>query len=398
MKPARSDARPALGEQAALLPPSGIRALANAAWATPGAVHLEFGEPDRPTPAHIVAAADRAATAGHTRYAPSAGVPALRAAVCHKLFRDNHWEGTDPAQVLVAAGGVGGLHSAYRAVLDGGDEILVPDPGWPNLASLALTVGARPVRYRLDPVNGSFAGTAALDAVVTSRTRAIVINTPSNPTGAVFTDEDQAAVGEWAAGRGVWVISDECYDQLWFDRPNTTFARAAPMASSVTVFSLSKTYAMTGWRVGYAVGPAELIARMTRVQETIASSVNTVAQWAAVEALTGPQADVALMRDSYRDRRDAAVSIASKLGLQHAVPAGAFYLWLTLPEQVTDSTDFALALLADRGIAAAPGDAFGPSGAGHLRVSLAADIADIERGLAELADFLPTWSTADDQN
>ena len=379
---------PALGEQTASIPPSGIRALANAAWAMPGAVHLELGEPDFDTPERIVVAADRAASTGHTRYAPTAGLPALRQAIVGKLTRDNSLPGIDPSQVLVTAGGVGGLHAAYRAILDTGDDILVPDPGWPNLASLALAVGATPVRYQLDPMTGGFAGTASLDAVVTPRTKAVVINTPSNPVGAVFTAVEQAAIGEWATRRGIWVISDECYDQLWLDQPNTTFALAAPQAPSVTVFSLSKTYAMTGWRVGYAVGPAELIARMTRVQETMASSINTVAQWAAVEALSGPQDDVDAMQDSYRARRDAAVAVADRLGLAHAVPSGAFYLWITLPETVSDSARFALDLLAAQGIAVAPGDAFGPSGRGHLRFSLAADAGDIERGLTALAEFL----------
>ncbi|QNK82151.1 pyridoxal phosphate-dependent aminotransferase [Nakamurella sp. PAMC28650] len=383
-------ALPSLGLESASIPASGIRALATAAWATPGAVHLQLGEPDFPTPQRIVRAADRAAVAGLTRYAPSAGLPRLREVICHKLARDNHWEGLDPDQVLVTAGGVGGLHAAYRAILDSGDDVLVPDPGWPNLASLALAVGARPVRYRLDPVTGSFDGISRLDAVVTSRTRAIVINTPSNPTGAVFTDAQQAALGEWAAARGIWVISDECYDQLWFDRPNTAFALASPGVPCVTAFSLSKSYAMTGWRVGYSVGPPELIARMTRVQETIASSVNTPVQWAAVEALEGPQDDVATMRDCYRTRRDAAVATASALGLEHAVPSGAFYLWLTLPAEVNDSARFALELLAQRGIATAPGSAFGPAGQGHLRISLAAAPSDIERGLTEIADLLTT--------
>jgi len=382
--------RPALGHQIEQVPPSGIRALANAAWAHPDAVHLEFGEPDWPTPPAIVDAAYRAARAGHTRYAPSAGIPALREAVCAKLVRDNGLAEISPDQVLVTAGGVGGLHSAYRAVLDQDDEILVPDPGWPNLASIALTVGARPVRYALDPATGGFAGRAGLEAVRTARTRAVVLNTPSNPTGAVWSDADQAELGEWAAEHGLWVVSDECYDQLWFDRPNTTFSVAAPMAASITAFSLSKTYAMTGWRVGYAVAAPATIARMTRVQETIASSVNTVTQWAAVQALSGPQEVVGQMRQAYRERRDAAVSAATQLELTHTVPAGAFYLWLSLPDEITDTARFALDFLQARGVATAPGSAFGPAGRGHLRLSLAAERSAIVHGLSQLADFLRT--------
>lgn len=362
---------PVLGNQAAAIPPSGIRALANAAWATPDALHLEFGEPDFDTPAHIVEAAGRAARQGRTRYSPSAGLPALREAVTEKLARDNGLDGVAADQVLITPGGVGGLACAYRAVLDAGDEILVPGPGWPNLASIALTVGARPVFY------GSLKD---LDALVTDRTRAVVINTPSNPTGAVLEAADQAALGAWAASRGLWVIADECYDQLWFDRPNTTFAVAAPGVPAITVFSFSKTYAMTGWRLGYTVAPAEVTARMTRVLETVGSSVSTPTQWAGVTALTGPQETVTRMRDAYRDRRDAAVATATELGLAHTAPAGAFYLWL-------DSDVDALDLLRATGVAVAPGTAFGPGGAGHLRVSLAAATDDIRRGLAAIASF-----------
>jgi aspartate aminotransferase len=378
----------AMGQQVAQIPPSGIRAVANEAWAVPDAVHLEFGEPDFPTPLNIVESADRAARDGRTRYAPSAGLPQLREAVCEKLARDNSLERVTPDQVLVTAGGVGGLHLAYRTLLDPGDEILIPDPGWPNLASIALAVGARPVRYPLEGHAGGLPRSGSLDRLVTGHTRAIVVNTPSHPTGSVVDADGQAALGAWASSRGLWVVADECYDQLWLDNPNTSFTRAAPAASAVTVFSLSKTYAMTGWRVGYTIASPAVTARMTRVQETIASSVNTVAQWAAVEALRGPQTEVARMRAAYRERRDLAVTTAERLGLRHTRPAGAFYLWLTLPEQIADSAAFALDLLAATRVAAAPGAAFGPGGEGHLRVSLAASENDIVRGLTKLADFL----------
>ncbi|MGN6242441.1 MAG: pyridoxal phosphate-dependent aminotransferase [Motilibacteraceae bacterium] len=379
--------------QVATIPPSGIRAVANAAWAIPDALHLEFGEPDFATPDHIVEAADRAARDGRTRYAPSGGLPALREAVCAKLARDNGLDGISPDHVLVTAGGVGALHVAYRALLDSGDEVLVPDPGWPNLASLAVVVGARPVRYPVDRATGRLPSAEHLDRLVTDRTRVIVINTPSNPLGTVATAAQQADIGAWAAARGLWVVADECYDQLWLDQPTTTFAVAAPGPASVTVFSLSKTYAMTGWRIGYSVAAPEVAARMTRVQETIASSVNTVAQWAGVEALLGPQIAVGEMRAAYRSRRDRAVARATALGLQHAVPSGAFYLWLALPEHVTDSTRFALDLLAARHVALAPGAAFGPAGEGHVRLSLAARAEDIERGLDALAEHLTTERT-----
>ena len=379
---------PRLGRQLDSIAPSGIRALANAAWSIPGAIHLEFGEPAEPTSPAILEAAERAGRAGHTRYAPSAGLPALREAICTKLARDNGLDGSTPEQVVVSAGGVGGLHAAYRSVLDAGEEILVPDPGWPNLVSLALAVGAVPVRYPLHPLPGGFPGTAGLDELVTDRTRAIVINTPSNPTGAQWSAAEQAELGEWANRRGLWVIADECYDQLWFDEPTTTFSLAAPEAASITVFSLSKTYAMTGWRVGYVLSSVPVAQRLARMQETTASSVNTIAQYAAVQALSGSQEPVAAMRAGYRRRRELGLQVAAELGLPCARPGGAFYLWLTLPRSILDTSAFALQLLQATAVAAAPGQAFGPGGGHRLRMSLAASETDLETGLRRLADYL----------
>lgn len=364
-------------------PASGIRAIANAAWAIPDAIHLELGEPDFATPAHIVEAAHAAALAGHTRYGPSAGLPVLREAITAKLARDNNLDGVTPDRVVVAAGGVGALFAAYRTLLTAGDEILVPDPGWTNFSTLATMLGAVPRGYRLDRTAGHAPDYDHLDALCGPRTRAILVNSPSNPVGYQWDAGQLAALGAWAAQRGLVVVSDECYDQLWLDRPAVTFAAAAPGVPAVTVFSLSKSYAMTGWRVGYAVATPPLAAGLARVQEATASCVNTVAQHAAVAALTGDQACVAAMRDAYRERRDTAVATAANLGLSATRPAGAFYLWLNVSTQ--DSSAFAIDLLHRTGTAVAPGVAFGAEGAGHVRLSLAAAPGDIVRGLKNIS-------------
>lgn len=370
-----------LSATVAAVPGSGIRAIALAAAGRPDITHLEFGEPDFPTPPAIVAAAHEAALRGATRYGPSAGLSELREAICRKLDRDNGIADARPEQTIVTAGGVGALTAAYRAVLDAGSEILVPDPGWPNLASIARLCDAVPVGYPLASSGDHRPDLATLDRLVTARTRALVINSPANPLGSVWPADVLTELGTWAASRGLVVISDECYDQLWLDEPAPTMSRCAPQATVITVFSLSKSYAMTGWRIGYAYAPAEVIARMARVQETTVSCVSTPTQHAAIEALTGSQAGVAQMRAAYRARRDSAVALAGRLGLPVDRPAGAFYLWLRLPDRVTDSTRFALDLLDTAGVAAAPGAAFGPGGEGHLRLSLAASETDIQRGL-----------------
>ncbi|MEV4348622.1 aminotransferase class I/II-fold pyridoxal phosphate-dependent enzyme [Actinoplanes sp. NPDC049596] len=364
---------------------SGIRAVANAAWARPDANHLELGEPDFDTPAHIVEAADRAARDGHTRYGPSVGLPALREAVTAKLARDNALDGVRPEQVVVTAGGVGALFAAYRSLLSAGDEILVPDPGWPNFGTIATLLGAVPRGYRLDPKANHTPDYDDLDAQAGPRTKAIVVNLPSNPVGYQWTADELATLGHWAADKGITVIADECYDQLWLDKPAPTFAAAAPGVPAVTVFSLSKSYAMTGWRIGYAVTTPELAAALGRVQEVTASCVNTITQHAAIAALTGDQHCVAVMRAAYRERRDVALATAQRLGLLATRPAGAFYLWLALPNA---DDGFAERLLHHTGTAAAPGTAFGPGGAGHLRLSLAAATPSVVRGLNDVNSLL----------
>jgi aspartate/methionine/tyrosine aminotransferase len=384
--PARGTA-PRVAARAAAIPGSGIRAVAAAAWARPGTLHLELGEPAEDTPAHIVAAADRAARAGRTHYGPTAGLPEFREAVAEKLVRDNGWsaQDADPAGVVAAAGGVGALFAAYGAVLDEGDDILVPDPGWPNFAAAALAIGARPVRYPVDPSTGGAPARSLLDATVTPRTRAIVVNSPANPTGAVWSAAELAGLGDWAAGRGLWVISDECYDRLWFDAPAPGMRTGAPGAPTISIFSLSKSYAMTGWRLGYAVAPASVAGAMIRVQEALASCVSTVGQLAGVAALLAPQDSVERMRRSYAATLAAAVDVCERLGLRYLRPGGAFYLWLQVPDTVADVQAFAFDLVERHGVAVAPGTAFGPGGARSLRVSLAAARDEVTAGLTAIA-------------
>jgi aspartate/methionine/tyrosine aminotransferase len=380
----------AISAEVAGTPASGIRALANAAWTVPGSVHLELGEPDFATPGHIVEALAAAARDGHTRYGPSVGLPSFREAAAEKLGRDNAYR-TSAEHVVVTAGGVGALTAAYRVLLSAGDEILVPDPGWTNFTTIATMLGAVARGYRLVEADNFRPDYDHLDSLVGLRTRAILVNSPANPVGYQWTGAQQAELGAWANRHGLTVIADECYDQLWLDEPATTFAVAAPDTPAVTVFSLSKSYAMTGWRLGYAVpsGPDRtvLAQALARVQEATASCVSTPIQHAGIAALTGPQDCVEAMRSAYRRRRDEAVERAAALGLSAVRPAGAFYLWLTAPG-VEDTSAAALELLRGTGVALAPGIAFGGAGRDRLRMSLAAAPGDIDRGLTGLASFL----------
>lgn len=382
-------ARPPGSRTAAAIAPSGIRAIADLAWRTPGTLQLQIGEPSAPTPGHVVEALTAAMHDGATRYGPTAGVPAFREAAAAKLRRVNGVEAS-PDDVTVCAGGVEGLGATYRALLDAGDEVLVPDPGWPNLVTLAVVCDARPVRYPLLREGRVDLDPEVLEGLRTERTRVLVLNTPSNPTGGCADREQLERVLGWAAGHGLVVVSDECYDEMWLDEPQACTAAVAqamqatgrPTPPVVSVFSFSKTHAMTGFRLGYVVTPPELTPLVRRVQETAVSCVSTPTQWAGVAALTGPQDHVEAMRASYRDRRDRCVRVLDGVsGLQLAAPpTGAFYLWLHYAAE-RPSAPLAEELLRRHGVAVAPGSAFGPAGEGHLRLSLATTTDVLLEGL-----------------
>lgn len=380
-------ALPAVATRAATLRASAIREIFDAAQRVPGALRLEVGEPDFPSPAWVIEAADRAARDGATHYTPNTGIAPLREALADKVRRVNGWDAR-PEQCIVTAGGVQALHLALGAMLDPGDEVLLPDPLWPNFAMIAHLVSARAVAYRLVPERGFLPSIEELEAAVTPRTRVLVINFPSNPTGAAATMAELAELVAFARRRGLWLVSDECYDELLFDGSVRSAQAAQPYERTVTVFTFSKTYAMTGWRVGYAFAPDDLLPVMARMQEPMVSCVNAPAQHAALAALSGPQDVVRTMREAYRRRADAAVAVLRDGGLTVPDPQGAFYLWVDTSGDGRDSVTLAHELLRDRGVAVAPGLAFGASGQHRLRISLASADDALLEGCRRLADYL----------
>ena len=304
------------------LPQQAIREVMELAWRRPGAIHLEVGEPGFPTPAHIVDAAARAARDGHTKYTPNAGIVPLREALAEKVGRVNGYQAT-PDQVVVGAGGVQILHNVLLALTDPGDEILMPDPAWPDFVQMAHLLATTPRFYHQTPETGFLPSLEELEQLVTPRTRVLVVNSPSNPLGAVVPAELMAELVAFAERQGLWFVSDECYDEITFDETFASPAAVAPSPRIISVYSFSKVYAMTGWRVGYCVAPADVAATLTRLQEPIVSCVNAPAQMAALAAVTGPQHIVAEMRDAYRERRDAAVELLTDAGVPVLRPAGA---------------------------------------------------------------------------
>lgn len=365
---------------------SGIREVMDLAAGREDVVRLEVGEPDFATPPHVVEAAARAARAGMTRYTPSRGIATLRAAAAAKLANVNGFDADPATDVVVTAGAANGLLVALAAAVDPGDVVLVPDPGWPNYGAMATMLGLRVERYMLPPSVGFQPDVDEVgDLLRRTGARAIVVNSPSNPTGAVLDADVVVRLVEVAASAGAVVVADECYDQIRLEPGASTQAVAAhvPGAPVVSVFSLSKTYAMTGWRIGYLCGPAPTVAAIAQIQETWLSCCSAPVQAAAEAALTGDQSVVAEMVAAYRRRRDHAVAVARGAGLAVHPPAGAFYLLVDVA--TSDAAGFARDLVVRDGVAVAPGETFGSQTATMVRVSLAADEASIERGLRAIA-------------
>jgi aspartate aminotransferase len=369
------------------LPVQAIREVMELAWRQPDAIHLEVGEPGFPTPPHIVEAAARAARDGHTKYTPNAGIAPLREALAEKVARVNAYEAS-PEQIVVGAGGVQVLHNILLALTDPGDEILLPDPAWPDFVQMAHLLGTPPRYYHQTPDTGFLPTIDELDALVTPRTRVLVVNSPSNPLGAVVPADLAVELVAFAERRGLWLVSDECYDQIAFDDTFASPMAVAPSPRIISAYSFSKVYAMTGWRVGYCVAPPEVAATLTRLQEPVVSCVNAPAQLGALAALTGPQQIVAEMRDAYRERRDAAVALLERAGVPVLRPAGAFYLWVDISASGRDSRDFAFSLIAERAVAVAPGTAFGAAGDGFVRLSMASERDVLLEGARRLVAHL----------
>lgn len=380
--------RPAASSPVARIPRSGIRTLMDLALRDPQAIHLEIGEPDAPVPPHVVAAVEAAARDGRTGYTASLGLDALRVAAAERV-QTTHGRPTSPSEVVVTHGAMHGLAMTFATLLAPGDEVLLPDPVFPNWEMAAVAAGAVPRRYPTHAAAGFVPDPAEVAALVTPRTRAVVVCSPNNPTGAVYPDAVVAALVEVARRHDLWLLSDECYEAVTFG-PRAPSPLAHDTDGRVLgFFSLSKTYAMTGWRTGYAVVPSpDVVEALGHLAEATVACPSTTGQVGALAALTGPQDAVADAVASYRERRDAACALLTARGVRHVRPDGAFYLMVDVGEADTDA--FARRLLERRHVAVAPGATFGDQAAGMVRVSLAAPRALLLEGLARLADEVTT--------
>ena len=357
-------------------------------------IHLEIGEPDFPTAPHIVDAAVVALREGHTHYVPAPGIPPLREAVAAFLESNGRME-TTPDRVIVTPGAKPIMFFTILALANEGDEVLYPDPGFPMYESITSFAGATPVPVPLRESNDFRIDVAELERLITPRTRLLIINSPHNPCGSALTREDCAAIAELAQRHDLVVLFDEVYWAIRYDRGvagGSSPLRQAGHASvldfdgmadrTILLDGWSKTYAMTGWRLGFGVFPPALVEPITRLAINSVSCTSAFSQYAAIAALDGPQDGVAAMLAEFRRRPDVIVSGLNAIpGISCALPDGAFYAFPNISGTGVPATELAGRLLAEAGVATLAGTAFGPWGEGFLRLSYANSVANIEAAL-----------------
>jgi aspartate aminotransferase len=357
------------------------------------------GEPDFPTPDYIVEAAQRAcAEPRFQKYSPAPGLPELREAIAAKTRRDSGYE-VAPSQVIVTNGGKHAVYEAFAALLDPGDEVLLPTPYWTTYPEAVILAGGTPVTVMTDENSGYLTSVADLEAHRTERTKILLFVSPSNPTGAVYPPELVAEIGRWAAAAGLWVITDEIYEHLVYgDARFASIATAAPEIGDrcVVLNGVAKTYAMTGWRVGWLIGPPDVAKAVADLQSHMTSNVCNVAQAAALAAVSGDLTAVARMREAFERRRRVMTGMLNEIpGVVCPLPEGAFYCYPSVKGLIgreiagrrpASTTELAELILEEVDVAVVPGEAFGTPG--YFRLSCALGDADLEEGISRLGKLL----------
>jgi aspartate aminotransferase len=350
-------------------------------------VAMTAGEPDFQPPEHVMAAAREAIDLGLTKYTPSEGTLELRQAVVEKFRRENGLSYA-PDQVIVSTGGKQVLYNAFRSVLNPGDEVIVPAPYWVSYPAQVELSGGVTVPVMTSPEEGFIPDPDRIRAALTERTRAILINSPCNPTGAVYPREVVEAVADMAAERGIWLFADDLYEHLVYEGEFTSAAQYYP-DGTLTIHGASKAYAMTGWRIGYGVGPKPLIAAMNRLQGQVTGGTNAVAQHAAVAALTEVEKTrdfIEMTKRAYVERRDVLVAGLNRLGLKTPTPQGAFYVMTDVRPIHDDEAEAAILMLEKAHVGVVPGTDF--EAPGQVRMSYATSLENIHKALTRLTTLL----------
>jgi len=352
------------------------------------------GEPDFDTPRRIKDAAIRALESGQTKYTEVGGIPELRAAICHKLKRDVGLAYT-PEEVTTSCGAKHTLFNIVMALVNPGDEVIIPSPFWVSYPEQVRLLGGVPVPVETLESTGFDLDPEAVRRAVTAKTRILVLNSPGNPTGAVFSAAALRQVGQLAVERGFWIVSDECYEALTYEGRHVSIASLSPeiKARTLVVNTCSKAYAMTGWRLGYAAGPKVIVKAMTDIQSQVTSNPTSIAQWAAVEALAGPQDEVAKMAGEFDRRRRVIVEALNAIpGISCVMPKGAFYVFPNVSGlfgkrwkggTLKGSADVCAFLLDEALIATVAGVDFGSDA--HIRLSYATGLETIKEGMSRMA-------------
>ena len=378
-----------LSEKIVSIPPSGIRKFFDIVSEMEGAISLGVGEPDFETPWHIREEGIYSLEKGRTFYTSNAGLKELKIEICKYLQRRCNVAYDYNTEVTVTVGGSEAIDIALRAMLDPGDEVLIPQPSYVSYVPCTVLADGVPVVIELEEKDQFKLTKEKLLEKITPKTKILVLPVPNNPTGAVMTREDLAEIVPVIIENDLFVISDEIYSELTYNGDHVTIASFPGMKErTILINGFSKSYAMTGWRLGYAAGPAEILKQMIKIHQFAIMCAPTTSQYAAVSALRDGDEDVRTMRESYNQRRRYLMNAFEEMGLDCFEPHGAFYMFPSIKRFGMTSDEFATRLLKEEKVAVVPGTAFGDSGEGFLRISYAYSLEDLKRALARIENFI----------
>ncbi len=380
-----------LAKQVVELKPSGIRKFFDLVAEMPDAISLGVGEPDFDTPWHIRDEGIYSLEKGRTFYTSNSGLKELKEEICHYLKRKMDLSYNYATDVIVTVGGSEAIDIALRAMINPGEgeEVLIPQPSYVSYEPCAILAGAKPVIIELKNENEFRLTAQELEEAITDKTKILILPFPNNPTGAIMEKKDLEAIAEVIEKHDIFVISDEIYSELSYNEDHVSIACIPGMKErTIVINGFSKAYAMTGWRLGYACGPKEIIAQMTKIHQFAIMCAPTTSQYAAVEALRNGDEDVAMMREAYNQRRRYLMHSFKEMGLPCFEPFGAFYVFPCIKEFGMTSEEFAEKLLNSEKVAVVPGTAFGDCGEGFLRISYAYSLEDLKVAIERLKRFV----------
>ncbi|MCR5458563.1 MAG: aminotransferase class I/II-fold pyridoxal phosphate-dependent enzyme [Acetatifactor sp.] len=369
--------------------PSGIRKFFDIVSEMKDAISLGVGEPDFDTPWHVREEGIYSLEKGKTFYTSNSGIKELRVEICNYLKRSQGITYDPMKEVIVTVGGSEAIDIGLRAMINPGDEVLIPQPSYVSYEPCAILAGAKPVIINLKAENEFRLTAAELEEAITEKTKILILPFPNNPTGAIMEKSDLEAVAEVVKKHDIFVMSDEIYAELTYKGKHVSIASLPGMQErTILINGFSKAYAMTGWRLGYACGPEAIIKQMTKIHQFAIMCAPTTSQYAAVEALKNGDADVAMMRESYNQRRRFLINAFKEMGLECFEPFGAFYIFPCIKEFGMTSDEFATKFLEEEKVAVVPGTAFGDCGEGFLRISYAYSLEKLKLAIGKLEHFI----------